>query len=87
MSKLLEKIITQAARYGEQVRQLEDLGLMKDRAKVRKAWKGFRIQLAGTELAVPARKSYWDSYCELKDGDLDDGAYRFLGENDEREGE
>ena len=79
MIQLLEKITIQAARYGEQVRQLEDLGLEKDRMKVRMAWVGFRIQLDGTPLVAPARKAYWDAYCELEeDLQLDGEGYRWL---------
>jgi hypothetical protein len=52
----------QARRYGEQVRLLEDAGLEKDRARVRRAWTSFRAQLGRGYLREVAVIAYQKAY-------------------------
>lgn len=63
-NKVLESVEQQAARYGEQVRILEDRGLEEDRARVRAAWETFRNQFGPSIYSTLARNAYWDAYCE-----------------------
>lgn len=59
-----QNVTAQAARYGEQVRLLEDRGLEEDRKKIRAAWKTFRAQLNSSWLGLEAHRAYYDAYCE-----------------------
>jgi hypothetical protein len=54
----------QAARYGEQIRLLEDRGLERDRAMVRQAWVVFRSLLELGWVRSVAIDAYYDAYCE-----------------------
>jgi hypothetical protein len=62
-----QQILAQAARYGHQIAQLEDLGLKEDRKRGRKAWVSFRRQFS-TDLSESKYQevvdAYWDAYCE-----------------------
>lgn len=58
-----DQALTQAGRYGEQVRLLEDQGLEADRANIRKAWTCFRRQfIGGWQIDNPFYKAIVDAY-------------------------
>jgi len=54
----------QAARYGKQIRLLEDQGLEQDQAMVRQAWVVFRNMLELGWVRSVAIDAYYDAYCE-----------------------
>jgi hypothetical protein len=58
---IIHSIINQASRYGEQVRLLEDAGLVKEYTQVRRAWQAFSHQL-DRRLNLFARDAYYEAY-------------------------
>lgn len=59
----IDSVLDQAARYGRQVRELEDADRNEDRMNARRAWEGFRNQLSGA-LRAKAVDCYWNEYCQ-----------------------
>ena len=55
--------VAQASRYGRQVLQLDELGLINERKKVRNAWTAYLMQFRGHSDFDQILNAYWDAYC------------------------
>lgn len=60
--EIVASVTLQAARYGAQMRQLEDVGWHADASAIKLAWTAFQAQLIGSYFRRVARVSYHNVY-------------------------